>query len=634
MIRNIGIFAHIDAGKTTFVERILYETGELSSPGSVEEGTTEMDSLPEEISRGISITASTTQVKYKYKKETYLINLIDTPGHLDFYSQVDAALMAVDIAILLIDVTAGIRSQTELIANKISHLKIPILIFLNKIDRTHDIEILQKDLKRLFDFPSVKVYYFDEEDRLRYTLTEKEINEDLELSYIEWSEPLTDKYFKSKTPKKILLSGLKDGLIQKKLIPVFAGSGLYGEGVRELLDLICSLKTESEEKNFDAQLFKKQIHPYLGRISYLKLYSELKIGDFLYHNEVACPITKIICLIPGGVHELRSAEKNSIIVIPTPEGEESETWRIGDFFWLDPPLEDEDRKFSARLNYKREFAVALEPEKEEFRSELNHSLRDLVWEDPGLSHRIRSDTGQLELLGMGELHLDVSLKRLTSFIGEKFLKREIRVARYQIFTGEKEKVYWKHSANEGQFQSLGLTVSLLKSKSFENKVNFQTKISKSHMQSIESSVMEFLSHGPDGMAVYGVKLEVHSVEDFHSDPMHTLGLTKVAILQGLKSELDGNLKTIGPISLFEILVPFSSVGTVISILNKRKAKVIGMDVVNDRTRIHGEASAESLLGFFASLRNLTQGKGSLTLETHFNENKYSSLDEKESLLPG
>ena len=118
-IRNIGIFAHIDAGKTTFTERILFESGELSSPGSVEDGTTEMDTLPEEISRGISITASTSQIKYKIKQKIYYINIIDTPGHLDFHSQVDSALLAVDIAILLIDVTSGIRSQTELISKKL-----------------------------------------------------------------------------------------------------------------------------------------------------------------------------------------------------------------------------------------------------------------------------------------------------------------------------------------------------------------------------------------------------------------------------------------------------------------------------------------------------------------------------------
>ena len=247
-VRNIGIFAHIDAGKTTFTERILYESGELSSPGSVEDGTTEMDTLPEEISRGISITASTSQIKYKIKQKTYYINIIDTPGHLDFHSQVDSALLAVDIAILLIDVTSGIRSQTELISKKLIEKNVPILIFLNKIDRSIEVNEIIKNIENLFTIKKVPVFKILGKDDIKFLPNLKEIDEEIELAYIEWSNEWTDKYFKSKDPKKVLLSGLREGFQNCKLIPIFAGSGLTGIGVRECLQFICSLDPKIEKK--------------------------------------------------------------------------------------------------------------------------------------------------------------------------------------------------------------------------------------------------------------------------------------------------------------------------------------------------------------------------------------------------
>jgi elongation factor G len=625
-IRNIGIFAHIDAGKTTFTERILYESGELSSPGSVEEGTTEMDSLPEEISRGISITASTSQIKYKYKKETYLINIIDTPGHLDFHSQVDSALLAVDIGILLIDVTTGIRSQTEMIARKLLEKKIPVILFLNKIDKSIEFEEALEDLDRLFPTKKVLVFNKGEDGKINYIFNEKSVREEIELSYIEWSSELTDKYFTLKDSKKVILNGLREGFSNLSHIPIFAGSGLKGEGVIECLDFISSVETKKASPNYSAIIFKKQIHPILGRITYIKTVSTLKIDDVLFHGDIPYKLTHLYTIIPGGVHEQRIVSENSIVAFLSPSGGETDHWNIGDYLWLSTPEEGEIRERGEILSYGKEFIQILEPEKEEHRKQLHLSILDIVWEDAGLDFSLKTDTGQFQIFGMGELHLEVSIKRLESFMGEKFNKKNLQVSQYGLLNINKTSLKWEHHSSDAKYFSHTLNIVLHKSGSFENKISFNCKVSNSLKNSIESAFFEICSHVADNNPILGLSIKVESIESPKLESEHSNSLTKVAIIAGLKNFIVDKWIKIGPKTSFEIFVPHSQVGTVISLLQKRNAKVEGMEA-NDlmKTILKGSSSSHSLLGFSGSLRNITKGKAAISLLTDFSIKSYSEV---------
>ena len=625
-IRNIGIFAHIDAGKTTFTERILYESGELSSPGSVEEGTTEMDSLPEEISRGISITASTSQIKYKYKKETYLINIIDTPGHLDFHSQVDSALLAVDVGILLIDVTTGIRSQTEMIARKLIEKKIPIILFLNKIDKSLDFEDTIEDLDRLFPTKKVYVFYKENEDEIKYIFNEKTVREDIELSYIEWSSELTDKYFTLKDSKKVILNGLREGCSNLSHIPIFAGSGLKGEGVIECLDFISSLETKQSIPSYSALIFKKQIHPILGRITYIKTFSKLKIQDVLFHGDIPYKLTHLYTIIPGGVHEEKLISENSIVAFLSPSGGETDHWSIGDYLWLSTPEEGESRERGEVFNYGKEFIQILEPEKEEHRKELLHSILDIVWEDSGLDFSLKTDTGQFQIFGMGELHLEVSIKRLESFLGDKFNRKNLQVSQYGLLNINKTNLKWEHHSSDAKYFSHTLNIVVQKSGSFENKILFNCKLSNSLKNSIESAFFEICSHVANNNPILGLSIIVESIENPKIESEHSNSLTKVAVIAGLKNFISDKWIKIGPKTGYEIFVPHSQVGTVISLLQKRNAKVEGMES-NDlnKTILKGNSSSESLLGFSSSLRNITKGKAAISLLTDFSIHNYSEV---------
>jgi elongation factor G len=622
-IINLGIFAHIDAGKTTFVERILFESGELTSPGSVEDGTTEMDTLAEEISRGISITASTTQVRYKYKKEQYFLNLVDTPGHLDFHSQVDSALLAIDLAVLLIDVTAGIRSQTEMIAEKLKKKNIPIIVYFNKIDRLREFEPLLNGIRRLFPEKKLCSLFIPHlEEKFDFVFETREVNEDLELPLIDWSEELTEKYFKAKDIKRLILNGIKQGLPRSAFIPALAGSALYGEGVKEFLHFITFFQPEFQEKEEKCILFKRQIHPILGKVLYVKTFSIVHRGDLLFFGNEFFKLEKLFQIIPGGVHELEYVSGNNIFVFPVGTDVSFPDLHVGDIL-TDKPTES---PMGERQSFSREFAVIIEPIKEESREDLRHGLEQLVWEDIGLSFLKRPDTGQWELRGMGELHLEVALERLKFFIGEIFHVKNLRVAKYAICKTMAKKVIFEHSTSDGKWKSGTIRGFLEARTDFENTVYFETDINLAIKLSIESAFQEILSHGWQGYPVLGLSLRVTDYSPPDVVDEHTLSLVKVSVISSMKAMIQSNSTGIGPVARIEIIVPQAHFGAVVSLLNKRGVKVHSLEVIEgDRSLVKAEAPAENLLGFQSALRNMTQGKGQLSIDTAFSYKDYSEI---------
>jgi small GTP-binding protein len=622
---NIGIFAHIDAGKTTFSERVLFEAGELSYPGSVEDGTTEMDRLPEEIKRGISIISSTTFFKYKFKKKNYYFNLIDTPGHLDFYSQVDSSLLAIDCAILLIDLTVGIRSQTELIAKEIVEKKIPVIVFLNKIDKVIEFNDIREDISKLFTIPLVDLCYKNLDKEILYSISEKEINESIELSYIEWSEQYTDKYFKSKDPKKVLLNGLLEGTEKLKHIPIFVGSSLKGNGIKEFLHFLCLFKPIQTDKMFDAIVFKKQIHPNLGYSIFLKLFHEIKKGQILYSRETSFEVTRMVSLVPDGLIELNEAHTNSIIVLPSMNLEQC-NFQIGDCLWLHPPNESDNNVSPQKKQYPKDFIVYLEPEKEVDRVDLKKCIEDIVWEDQGLDFEVNLDTGQFVVKGMGELHLEVSLNRLKGLFKKPLHEREIGVIRYHLYLNEIKKDYYQHFAYDGSQKSYGLEVLIQSNPILQNKITFPF-CTIELKKTLESCFYEFLSHGLDGRQIFGVQLEITNIIENDTINNHTLSMTKIALLTLLKNNISPNLNLIGPISEFEILVSQDNIGSVVNVLNKRKSKIFGMEnLENGKSRLYGESNSENLLGIYSILRNITKGKINLTLRNFFTKDRFGYIE--------
>lgn len=619
-IRNIGIFAHIDAGKTTLAERILYETGSISAAGRVEDGTTEMDTLPEEIARGISIISSTTQIKYKYLNDFYYINFIDTPGHLDFHSQVESALLAVDIAILLIDVTTGVRSQTEIILKKIQSSHIPFLIFINKIDIPgNDPEKCEKEIQSLIKIPLRKLYSMNNPGRPEYIFAGKSINEQLELPLIEWDNLLIDKYLTLGNKKDIIIEGMLNGAISFKFIPVFIGSALEGQGVKELMNFICMIPAHfpKKQKGELGIVFKRQIHPELGKIVFIKTWSDFKKGQTFYLKQKAYVLDKMYQMIPGDYIEIREVSAFNVFALNLDEAE------VGDII----TLENANILNRFHRHLSREFVVVIEPFHLDNKEALMDGLKKVTWEDHGLYYHKSKDSDQLQLWGSGELHLDVSLNRLKNFCKEIFTIGKLRVARYEKYKNLVKKVCFEHTAFEGKFSSGILTGQVEEEKSFLKQVVFEnSEIPTEIQEAVRSGFYEVLSHGNYGEEILGISLKIFSYQKPGSFNDSAGSLVKVAIVAGIKTILAKNTYLVGPVSHFEISVNNSHLGIVLATLQKRNARIHNVESSShDKTQVRGDALAENMLGFTSALRNMTQGRGTMSLNTVFAPDSYSYI---------
>ncbi len=612
-IRNIGIFAHVDSGKTTLTERILFESGEIYSPGSVTEGTTESDRLPEEIQRGISIVASTIQVRYKFKGKKYFLNLIDTPGHLDFYAQVQNSLLAVDIAVLLLDITTGIRSQTEMLLDEITHQKIPLIVFINKIDKAEDLKVFLEELKTTLSRKLHPVFLIRDEykNQIEYILQKKEIEEDIELPFIEWNDKLIDSYFK-KPSKKIILEGLNQGLQSSQLTPLFAGSALHGTSVKELLDFICLQdfhRRHSEESSVKGVLFKRTLHPDLGKVYFIKSYEPVRAGDYFYSLDKKFKIGAMYELTPNEILKLDIVDDYSIFAATVSEHSSLGT---GSLY-----AKEQDKPINP-IVHNNEYVLMLEPNTSEGKEILRTGLEKLVWEDFGLAFREKSETGQFELLGAGELHLEVAIERLKEFVSEIFTFGNLRVARYEKFKNMAITVIFEHSAFNQKLKSGTLISSLEKSPDFSSSVLWECELEEDCKSSVESAFYEVLSNGSSGNPVLGVNLRVLSYERSDITGDFTSNLLKVAIISGIKSYIPGNTIEIGPLCQFEIVIPEPFYGSVLAVLGKRNAKIVKTDIVHgNKSLLICEAAAENMLGFTSALRNMTKGKGFLSQKTIF-----------------
>lgn len=612
-IRNIGIFAHVDSGKTTLTERILFEAGEIYSPGSVTEGTTESDRMREEIERGISIAATTFQVRYKYKNKKYFINIIDTPGHLDFFAQVQNSLLAVDIAVLLLDITTGIRSQTEMLLDEITKQNIPLIVFINKIDKAEDLKIFLEDLQKDISRRLHPVFRIQDgfKNQIQYILQTKEIDEEIELPFIEWNDLLIDKYFK-KSSKRILQEGLFSGFQMGKLTPLFAGSALHGTSVKELLDFICLQdchRPHSVDPDLKGVLFKRHLHPDLGKLYYIKSYQPIRSGDIFYSLDKKFKVETMYEITPNEILKLDIVDDYSIFAAS-----------VSDHSYLDTgvlSVKKQD-KLQQSIAHNNEYVLLLEPINSEAKDTLRSGLEKLVWEDFGLSFREKTETGQFELRGAGELHLEVAIERLKEFISEIFTFGDLKVARYEKFKNMAITVIFEHSAFNQKLKSGTLISSLEKSPDFSSSVLWECELEEDYKSSVESAFYEILSNGNRGNPVLGVTLRVKSYEKPEIESDFTSNLLKVAIISGIKSCLPRCTIEIGPLCQFEVVIPESFYGSVLAVLGRRNAKVVKTDVVHgNKSLLICEAPAENMLGFTSALRNMTKGKGFLSQKTIF-----------------
>ncbi|MBW0432494.1 elongation factor G-like protein [Leptospira yasudae] len=615
-ILNIGIFAHIDAGKTTLLERILFETGRIRRPGTIEEGTTESDYLQEEIERGISIQSTLARVFWPNAKEPkVLFQFLDNPGHLDFQSQTSASLVVADLGIVLIDAFEGLKSQTLQNVEWLRKRKIPILFFLNKLDRKGiDVTDSLVDLEAVLGKEPILLWKEEGE----FSLLQERSSDQSLLPLLEWDGDLSEQYLQNPDHLADLArKGFARGFWKEEFFPVLGGAALHGDGVRELLrslELLSeSFRPELRPKDELGIAFKRELHPDLGRIVYVLASKEFPQNQKFWSASSQGKMDSLHYISTRDIEETGRVLPREIIVVS-----ELDSLQPGDVLYSSP-----QKEYRSELTpIRKQFQILIEPETDEHRDSLWKVLQLLVWMDEGLEIKILPETGQMQLSGLGELHLEVSLSRLKEFYSHKINVSGIKVARFELWKKMVIQGEFQHTAFDQKISSGLVQASLVSSNSFSRDVRFETKITETLEEAITSAFYEVVAKGSKGEEVLGLDLIVHRYDppDVSNE---TSSLVKVAVIKGLKDIIRQHTELIGPLSILEILIPDSSLGDVLAVLSKRSAKISDVISVGDgKSLVHARASTENLLGFAGVLRNMTQGRGVLSLDSLFDSEHY------------
>jgi elongation factor G len=661
-IRNIGIIAHIDAGKTTLTERILYYTGRTHKMGEVHNGAAVMDWMPEEQERGITITAAVTTCQWK----GCVINIIDTPGHVDFTIEVERSLRVLDGAIGVFDAVSGVEPQSETVWHQADRYRVPKLAFINKMDRLGaDFAAAVASMQeKLGAHPLVLTIPWGEEDRfqgvidllalkairwqdetLGVTFKELEIPEDfqeraqeardaLEEALAEVDDAVMELYLAEQPlTTEVLKAGLQRATLALKGVPTYCGSALRNKGIQPLLDGIKDFlpnpsqvpemtgenpksgETESRPPQDEAPLaalaFKIMVDQ-TQRLTYVRIYSgTLKFGQEVYNSikQTSEKVARILRMHANKREPLEEAHAGSIVALL---GLKATT--TGDTLCSrQHPIVLEP--ISA---YVPVISLAIEPLTHDDQARLAPALERVVEEDPSLKIHIDEDTGQTLLSGMGELHLEVIIHRL-----EREFHTHVRSGRPQVVYREtiaqdveETGVFDRELAGKHHFAEVKLALSP-RSRGTGNK--FVSLLPESHpaagyVPMIAQAVTEAL----EGGGVYGhpavdlaVALSDATVKEGQASEMAFRVAAMTATKQGLQR---GAPQLLQPIMKVEIIAPEEFTGEVMGDFASRKGKVENLLAKGPVRLISGLAPLSELFGYATTLRSLTQGRGTFTLQ--------------------
>ncbi|MDD3889265.1 MAG: elongation factor G [Syntrophomonadaceae bacterium] len=661
-IRNIGIMAHIDAGKTTTTERMLFYTGKVHRMGEVDKGTATMDWMVQEQERGITITSAATACQW----ENYNINIIDTPGHVDFTVEVERSLRILDGAIGIFCAVAGVQPQSETVWRQADRYNIPRIAYINKMDRVgadffraakmirnnlgSEVVLVQLPVGAEDKFTGVidiikqKAYHYDDDLGESYTerdLNEVESREAQEYRTIlleklsEYDDDILEKYLEG---QEILTSDIEQSLrkltIANKLVPVLCGSSFKNKGVQMLLEAVVkylpspldippvkviSLETGDEVETpadingpLAALAFKVATDPYVGKVTYFRVYSgRLKVGSQVINSKKNKKerITKILRM-----HANHREEINEVLAGDIVAGVGLKDTVTGDSLCSeDYQVLLESIEFPAPV-----VDVAIEPKTKADQDKIGESLRRLAEEDPTFQTRTNEETGQTIISGMGELHMEIIIDRLV-----KEFKVNANVGKPQVAYKETIKkkardaaTFDRQTGGRGQFANVILEVMPLsegKGKHFTNKATPES-IPIEFVPVVKTGAMEALQAGI--LAGYPVDdLEVALIGGTFHEVDSTEQAFKIASSMALKNSLEkAGSVLLEPIMEIEIISPEEYVGDVISDLNARRGRVLGFEENRDCKVIKGTVPLAETFGYATSLRSVSQGRASFSMQ--------------------
>jgi elongation factor G len=679
--RNIGIIAHIDAGKTTTTERILYYTGRSRRIGEVDEGAATMDWMVQEQERGITITSAATTCSWR----DHQVNIIDTPGHVDFTAEVERSLRVLDGAVGLFCAVGGVEPQSETVWRQAEKYGVPRIAFVNKLDRAgadffHAVDmirdrlgarplILQLPLGKeenfcgVIDLLGMRAFIYDE-DALGMTFRTTDIPTDYLAQAEEYrirlvedladlDEEVMEKYLGEEILTPALLSGvIRRATISNQLTPVFCGSAFRNKGVQALLDGIVDYlpspldvppitgavsgteevvsRVASDDEALAALAFKVMVDPYVGQLVFVRVYSGiLTAGSFVYNSTKG-----------------RRERIGRLVKMHSNKREEVEEIRAGDIgaavglkqtFTGDSLCDEALPIILEAMTFPEPVvAVAIEPKTKADSDKLGLSLNKLSQEDPTFRVRIDEETGQTLIAGMGELHLEILIDRLA---------REFHVAanvsRPQVAYKESirrvmagEGKFVRQSGGRGQYGHVKLRLEPLKRGEgfvFEDAI-VGGVVPREYISAVETGIVEAMQHGIlAGYPVVDMKATLYD-GSYHEVDSSELAFKIAASMAFKEAAKKAEPVVLEPIMNVEVVVPEEYMGDVIGDLNARRGKIRGMEDRAGAKVVLAYVPLAAMFGYATDLRSRTQGRATFTMQFAFYD-EVPSHKQEEMLAP-
>ncbi len=658
-VRNIGIMAHIDAGKTTLTERILYYTGRTHKLGEVHEGGATMDWMAQEKERGITITSAATTCTWNDKR----INIIDTPGHVDFTMEVERSLRVLDGAIAVFCAVGGVEPQSETVWRQADKYNVPRIAFVNKMDRTggdfyHVIDMMKERLGAnplpmtipigsgdlftgIIDLCSMRAILYNESSlgaRFEYGNIPKDLMDEAKKwrhHLIEetaaYDEKLLDKYAADEEiSSDELKTAIRKGCIDNTFIPTFCGSAFKNKGVQRLLDAVVDflptpldvgevsgfdpnnkdivLKRKPDvSEPFSALVFKIMTDPYVGRLTYLRVYSgKLEKGSYIYNPNVGKRerISRLLLMHANKREALESVSAGEIVAaVGLKDTNTGHT--ICD---ADKQIILESMDFPEPV-----VEVSVEPVSKADQKNLSEALNKLSEEDPTFKVSSNQDTGQTIIAGMGELHLEILVDRLKREFNVNANVGKPQVAYTEAITKRVEKVevkFSRQSGGRGQFGHVVINVEPNKPGKgyhFENKI-VGGVIPREYIPAVDAGMQEAIRNGViAGYPIEDIRIELvfGSYHEVDSSEIAFRIAGSMAIKKACKA---ANPVLMEPIMSVEVVTPEEYLGDVIGDINSRRGKIEGMGQRKDAQVVKGNVPLNKMFGYVTDLRSITQGR--------------------------
>ncbi len=685
LTRNIGIAAHIDAGKTTTTERILYYGGVNHKIGEVHDGAATMDWMEQEQERGITITSAATTLGWDYRGKNYHVNIIDTPGHVDFTVEVNRSLRVLDGLVFLFSAVDGVEPQSETNWRLANNYNVPRIGFVNKMDRqganflkvseqvkemlgSHALPLqipigAEDDFKGVVDLINFKGIVWNEEDQ-GMTYKEVEIPADivdeareyrgqLLEAVAEFDESLMEKYFEDEESltEREILTALRAATISGKVVPMMCGSAFKNKGVQTMLDMVMEIlpspldveaitgtnpDTEAEESRkpdanepFAALAFKIATDPYVGRLCFTRAYSgTLDQGTFVNNSRTGKKerISRIYQMHSNKQNQIDKLQAGDIAALVG-----FKDIRTGDTLCdLKSPIVLESMDFPDPV-----IGIAVEPKTQKDLDKLGVALGKLAEEDPTFTVKTDEDSGQTIISGMGELHLDIIVDRLRREFSVDVNQGAPQVAYKEAITSsvDHKEVYKKQSGGRGKFADIRFELSPIDADFEGEGLQFINEIKggnipKEFIPSVEKGFNMAMTNGVlAGFPLNSMKVRLYdgSYHDVDSDALSFELCAQIAFKIAAKQAAPVLLE---PIMKLTVITPEENMGDVIGDLNRRRGQVEGMDDKGGAKVVNAKVPLSEMFGYITDLRTITSGRATSTMEFFAFENAPKNISEE------